>query len=358
VAILGTGLVGGSVGLRLIRARPKVALVGFDRDPAVARRAKERGAVTEVAPTPQEAVAGADLVILAVPVDETEPALRAAALADRAVVTDVGSTKAAVVELGEALVGDRFVGGHPMAGSERHGIEAADAELFEDAWWILTPTSKTSSSAYRVVGDLVTSLGAKPIAVDPVAHDALVARLSHLPQLAASAVVAAAASQEGQESLLGLAAGGFRDVTRIAASHPDMWVSILRSNRDAVLEALGGLQGSLDTLRDAIDGRDWEGLRSFLEGTRRSRLELFAKHVHGGDPVALSLLIPDRPGVLAEVTTAAGELGVNIEDLQIFHSTEGGRGRLELVVAGEKAAGLLLERLRALGYHVEIGLPE
>ncbi|MGH3371968.1 MAG: prephenate dehydrogenase dimerization domain-containing protein, partial [Nocardioidaceae bacterium] len=240
------------------------------------------------------------------------------------------------------------------AGSERHGIDAADPALFEDAWWILTPTEMTSSTAYTRVASLAGVLGSHPVALDPATHDSLVARLSHVPQLAASALVDVAATAGDREALLELAAGGFRDVTRIAASDPALWVAILRSNRPAVLEALGRVTGSLEHAGMLIQQQRWGELAGWLERARRARLDLFAKPVMGAEPVALALLVPDRPGVLAEVTTAAGSLGANIEDLRIIHSTEGGRGRLELVIAGRAAAAALADALTALGYRVEL----
>jgi prephenate dehydrogenase len=217
---------------------------------------------------------------------------------------------------------------------------------------VVTPTAATSSEAYGLVTDLIAAVGAKPVAVDPEVHDALVARLSHVPQLAASALVDVAVSAGDREALLGLAAGGFRDVTRIAASNPDLWVAIIRSNSKAVLEGLAGLRERLSGLEEAIAQRRWDELRGWLGDARRARLELFSKPEYPGEPVALSMLVPDRPGVLAEVTTAAGELGANIEDLRIVHSTEGGRGRLELVVAGTEPAELLTAKLMRLGYSV------
>jgi prephenate dehydrogenase len=358
IAILGTGLVGGSVGLALRRSDPVATIVGFDVAPGEADRAKARGAVTEAAGTAADAVAGAAVVVLAMPVDRIPGACAelAEAVPADAVVTDVGSAKVEVVRRGEASFGPRFVGGHPMAGSERHGIEAADDALFEGAWWILTPTATTSSDAYGRVLELVAGAGAKPISVEPEAHDALVARLSHLPQITASAIVEVAISSGDRETLLGLAGNGFRDVTRIAASNPGLWVAIIRSNRAAVLEALDGLGARLDRVAGMVRDAAWDDLGSWLDRSRKARLELFAKPEYGGEPVALSMLVPDRPGVLAEVTTAAGELGANIEDLRIVHSTEGGRGRLELVVAGQEPAELLSAVLQAIGYHVTTGL--
>jgi prephenate dehydrogenase len=144
-------------------------------------------------------------------------------------------------------------------------------------------------------------------------------------------------------------------VTRIAASDPDLWVAVLRSNRRAVLEALDGLGDRMAALRAMVGEGRWGELKVFLERARSARMGLFAKPDYGGEPVALKMLVPDRPGVLAEVTTAAGRLGANIEDLRIVHSTEGGRGRLELVVAGAEQAEVLGDALAALGYHVERG---
>lgn len=358
VAVLGTGLIGGSVALGLRAGGARV--VGYDRDPEVMVQGLRRGAFDDTAPEPGEAVRSADLVVVAAPVNETE-ALCLAVLDDvgpDTVVTDVGSAKSHVVSACEGLLGSRFVGGHPMAGSERHGIGAADPELFQDAWWIVTPTATTSSAAYRTVSALATTLGARPVALDPDDHDQLLARLSHLPQLASSALVAAAVASEDKESLLGLAAGGFRDVTRIAASDPALWVTILRANRKAVLEAMDDYAGSLGQVRELLDKERFEDLEAYLARSRSARRDLFGKPEMHDVPVALAMPVLDRPGVLAEVTTAAGALGANIEDLRIVHSTEGGRGRLELIVAGEGPAARLTEALRELGYRVERGRPE
>lgn len=357
MAVLGTGLIGGSIALGARARNRRLPVVGYDDNAGSATAALNRGALSSVADSLEDAVAGADLVVLAMPVDLIPAACErlASAVRDDAIVTDVGSTKAAVVAAGEAAFGPRFVGGHPMAGSERHGIEAADGRLFEDAWWVITPTAITSSEAYARIGALAQSLGAKTVAVDPDSHDALVARLSHVPQIAASALVDMAVTGGDREALLGLAGAGFRDVTRIAASNPDLWVAILRSNRAAVLEGLQALNKRIEGIADVIATGAWDELRMWLDTARSARLELFAKPDHGGEPIAISMIVPDRPGVLAEVTTEAGRLGTNIEDLRIVHSTEGGRGRLELIVAGEAAADILSEALDRLGYRVERG---
>jgi prephenate dehydrogenase len=355
ISILGTGLIGGSVGLALKAARPGLRVIGYDTDPNSAAGAVKRGAVDEAAASLGEAALGADLVLLCMPVDLIPQTLEELGETARssALISDVGSAKTMVVEQGERLFGRFFVGGHPMTGSERHGIEAADGELFRDAHWVLTPTSVTASESYAVVAGLVTMLGARPVALDPSSHDALVARLSHLPQLAASAIVELAAGAGDRTALLGLAGPGFRDVTRIAASDPDLWVAVIKANTKAVVDSLTVLEERLGHLGKAIEAGRWSYLKDFLGAARQARLELFAKPEYGGRPVALSMMVPDRPGVLAEVTTAATKLGANIEDLRIVHSTEGGSGRLELVVAGEDRAERLVEDLVDLGYHVD-----
>lgn len=352
VTIVGTGFLGGSLGLAL---KGRHQRTGFDINADEAEAARAGEALDRVAASVAEAVAGADLVVLATPVAASIELLGTLHPGPGTVVTDLGSTKSAVVEVGLTAAGPRFVGGHPMAGSERHGFAAAHADLFQGAWWILTPVEQTSAAAYRAVATLTGEVGARPVALAPETHDGLVARISHLPQLVAAAVVAVAAVED--RSMLGLAAGGFRDVTRIAASPTPMWLDIIRSNHEAIVEALEALTGELDTTIALVKAQQWERLGERMEAARHARRTLFIKDVEGGDPVPLTLLIPDRPGVLAEVTTAAGELGVNIEDIEIFHSPEGGRGRLEIVVAGRGAAETLTTRLSALGYHVDLGLP-
>lgn len=354
IAILGLGLIGGSVALAA-RAAAEAEVVGYDPDPAAERAAIARGAVTTWAASACDAVRGADVVVLSLPVDRIPAACGdvASCVEAHAVVTDVGSAKGDVVAAGESAFGGRFVGGHPMAGSERHGMDAAHATLFDDAWWILTPTSTTSAAAYAIVAELVSSLGARPVAVPPDVHDALVARLSHVPQLAASAMVDVAASGEGRAELLHLAGAGFRDVTRIAASNPETWVAIVRANRPAVLEALDGFRGRLADVHRMVAAGRWDELGEWLAAARRARIELLVKPAWRGQPVTLALTVPDRPGVLAEVTAVAARLRVNLEDVRIVHSTEGGRGRIELVVDGDANADVLARALGDAGFRVE-----
>lgn len=352
VAVLGTGLVGGSVGLAARARGWKV--VGFDLDEARAARAVAVGAIDEQAGSLAEAVTDADLVVVAVPVGRVAEVAIAALDAGAPLVTDVGSVKAAAVEAVEAArpgAGAHFVGGHPMAGSEQDGLDGADAEMFVGATWVLTPTATTDPAAFGAIRDFAVALGAEVIAVSPRHHDALVAVVSHVPQLAATTLMDVAARRgEEHATLLRLAAGGFRDMTRIAASHPAIWPDICLANREAIVTSLDDYLVALAGVRDLVAGADRGGLLELLERARAARRNLPAGTPTGAALVELLVPVPDRPGVLAEVTTAAGVLGVNILDLEIAHSGEGSRGVLVLVVP-EASAAVFEDALTARGYH-------
>jgi prephenate dehydrogenase len=262
--------------------------------------------------------------------------------------------KAAVVRAVEEArpeAAARFVGGHPMAGSEQDGLDGADADMFQGATWVLTPTSTTDPGAYEVVHDLAASFGAEVLAVSPDRHDALVALVSHVPQLAATTLMDVAATRnEEHATLLRLAAGGFRDMTRIAAGHPAIWPDICVANRDAIVAGLDDYLGALQQVRALVADSDRNGLLDLLERARAARRNLPVGMPVDAELVELRVPVPDRPGVLAEITTAATELGVNIVDLEIAHSAEGPFGVLVLVVPADGAPALE-EALADRGYH-------
>jgi prephenate dehydrogenase len=263
------------------------------------------------------------------------------------VVTDVGSVKASIMA---AVADPRFVGGHPMAGSEQEGVDGADPDLFAGAVWVLTPTAATDDAAYALVRSVVKELGAEVVALAPEHHDALVAVVSHVPHLTAASLMDLADGRATEHrALLRLAAGGFRDMTRIAAGHPGIWPDICAENRTAIVDVLDGLLASLRSVRDVVANDDRAGLLTVLERARAARANLPSRLVGAEDLCEVRVPVPDRAGVLAEVTTLAGTLDVNIADLEIAHSSEGDQGVLILLV--EDAAA---ERLRAgladLGY--------
>ncbi|HXQ43743.1 MAG TPA: prephenate dehydrogenase [Acidimicrobiales bacterium] len=326
-AVVGTGLIGGSIGLAL-RARGW-HVTGQDADPARAERALRAGALDAVGFDP-----AARVTFVATPLDAVTKEV--AAVLDRAgrhaetVVTDVAGVKGPVV----AAVDDpRFVGGHPMAGSEQVGLDGADPELFVGATWVLTPTAGTDPASYARLQAVVVSLGAEVVALSPEQHDALVAVVSHVPHLTAATLMNLADRQaEKHAALLRLAAGGFRDMTRIAAGQPGIWPDVCADNAPAIVEAFDILLADLTAMRDRVASGDRAGLLAVLDHAAVARRSLPSRAVRPERLTEIRVPVPDRPGVLAEITTLAGDLGVNIADLEIAHSAEGERGVLVLVV--------------------------
>jgi prephenate dehydrogenase len=339
--VVGCGLVGGSIGLALRAAGWRVS--GDDADPSRAARALARGAIDATGLDPD-----AEVTFVCTPVQSVPELARRALAETRGFVTDVGSVKRSVVG---AVDSPRFVGGHPMAGSEQEGVEGADAAMFAGATWVLTPTEGTDPDAFAAVRAAVAATGADVVAVDPERHDELVALVSHVPHLTAAALMGLAATAADEHAtLLRLAAGGFRDMTRIASGHPGIWLDICAENREAITATLDRLIAQLRALRAVVDEGDRAALLAALERARAARVNLPARAA--GRPEALAEVrvpVPDRTGVLAEVTTLLGELLVDIVDLEIAHSAEGDRGVLLLLVdAGQ--ADLVRGALFARGY--------
>lgn len=341
VAVVGTGLIGTSIAMAAARAGDQVR--GFDADPDAAAAAAERSGLS-VAPSLQDCVAGATLVFVCTPVPELpELVVEALRLAPDAVVSDVGSVKShLLVEVEARSVGAdlrRYVGGHPMGGSERSGPEHASASVLDGVVWVLAAPAGGDEAAVRRLETWVERIGAKPVRMDAERHDRLVAIVSHLPQVASTALMGLAATEEaGEPEILLLAAGGFRDLTRLAASNPHLWSDIVLANRDAIARALDLYVERLVSMRDLVLAGDAPSVEERFAVAKAARLTLAAKpQVRSGVGV-LQVPVPDRPGVLAELTAAMSEAAVNIEDLQIVHSPEGGRGTVHLTVAASSVA--------------------
>lgn len=338
--MVGTGLIGASIALAL-RARGW-HVTGHDHDPVRAEEARRRDVLDAVGHDP-----GAEITFVATPVSAVAGAARRA-LASGGVVTDVGSVKAPIVA---NVASPRFVGGHPMAGSEQEGLQGADAELFEGATWVLTPTEDTDPAAFARVRSVVSALGADVVAVTPERHDALVALVSHVPHLTAATLMRLASGRADEHGvLLRLAAGGFRDMTRVAAGHPGIWPDICAENAPAIVELLGSLEQALAEVRALVAAGDRAGLLAALEQARAARMNLPARVAEPGRMAELRVPVPDRLGVLAEITTLATELGVNIDDLEIAHSSEGEAGVAILLVDAGVVERLAVA-LGARGYH-------
>ncbi|MBF6556645.1 MAG: prephenate dehydrogenase/arogenate dehydrogenase family protein [Acidimicrobiales bacterium] len=342
--IFGTGLMGASIGMALRERGWQVG--GVDTADGVAARAVELGALNDEGIDHR-----ADLVVVATPV-HAAPQIIAGIMGSTdwkpgVVVTDVGSVKGPLVS---AIDHPSFVGGHPMAGSEQVGVEGASGDLFVGATWVLTPTEVTDPAAYALLRSVLADLGANVVALDPARHDALVAVVSHVPHLTAATLMDLAAGM-GQEhaALLQLAAGGFRDMTRIAAGQPSIWPDICDDNAEAIVSTLDLLIDALGAMRRRVAERDHESLLEILGRAASARRTLSERAPQPEELVEVRIPVPDRTGAIAEVTVLAAELGINIVDLEIAHSVEGDRGVLVLVV-DTLSAPTLLATLSDRGY--------
>jgi prephenate dehydrogenase len=356
IAILGVGLIGGSIGLAA-RERAGAEVCGYDPDERVRTLALELGAIDERAMDIAGAVWDADVVFVATPVGALGATVRAAlaAAGPEVVVTDVGSTKRAVAEAGVA--DERFVGGHPLAGAETAGVEHARADLFDGATWYLTPArGSTAGVLYERLHRLLTSFGAQPAAIDADTHDRLMASVSHLPHVLANLLVAQAASALGGEEDQRLLAVGpsFRDATRVAGANTAIWADIYLSNRDALIAGIDGLTTRLGEVRAALQAGDAAAVSAWNERARADREALLGTGlVVGGEQVLeLRASVPNRPGVIAELALALGQAGVNIVDLALSPSEDNRQGVVALWVSGEPHATRAQELIADLGFPV------
>ena len=339
--VVGIGLIGGSIGMAL-RARGW-HVSGVDLDEATLAAAVDMGALDRIGWD-----ADAEVTFVATPVGQLATAVtEALAVAPTGLVTDVGSVKAPVVD---AVADARYIGGHPMAGSEQEGVDGADPEMFVNATWVLTPTAATNGDALARVRSVVASLGAEIITLSPDRHDSLVAIVSHVPHLTAAALMGIASARSTEHAaVLRLAAGGFRDMTRVAAGHPGIWPDICSENATAIDEVLSDLIAALEAVRSEVVDGDRPGLLRRLETARTARISLPTGAPRPSELVEVRVPVLDQQGELASLTLLATDLDVNIYDLEIAHSAEGDRGVVLLIVEATQSERLC-GGLMAKGY--------
>ena len=362
VSILGTGLIGGSLGLTWKERRPDCTVVGHDR-PEVLETAEARGAIDEKAADPVTAVEGADLVVLATPLATILRMLEAIGdhVADDTIIMDVGSVKQPVLDqAADVLPPDvPFLGGHPMAGAEQSGIDHADALLFENAVYVLCLPDGQDEAALdgplAAAVDLVETTGARPLVLPPERHDRLVAAVSHLPQLLAvslvNTVAAADDPDEAHNLALELAGGGFRDMTRIADSPFDMWRDILVGNEGAIHDALSSFRRTLRSLRNRLLEDDLEGLEEAFTDAQSARDAVPGDTKGFLHPLAdVYVRAPDEPGIIHELSGHLVEADLNIKDIELQKIREGTGGTFRLAFADAAAADAAVEALQAADY--------
>ena len=346
--IVGLGLIGGSIALAL--QEQGWTTTGSDKNVETELRALKLGVISGTNASP-----ATSLIFICTPaghVVQVAQALLSRFGSEDVVVTDVAGVKGSI---SSQIVDSRFIGGHPMAGSEMRGVEGARANLFTGCTWVLTPSATTSPDIYAKLHGVLRGLGASVMALEASDHDRMVAMASHVPHLVAGALMNEASQMaQSDGALLRLAAGGFRDMTRISAGDPSIWPDILFENEEAVLTGLARLQGRITEIATLMREKNREALLASLSSAAEARRRLPGSATLAENLVEIRIPVPDRPGVLAEITTLASELQINIFDIEIAHSVEGSPGVLLLSLEG-KQASVLLEALGVRGFSAGIG---
>lgn len=349
VVIAGVGLIGGSIGLGIRQRFLAETVAGLDPDPEALDTAQWLGIIDETHLEPGEWLRDAELVILASPVRTLEEVASSITpyLNPSAIVTDVGGVKATIVDAFRHI---RFVGGHPMAGSERFGVVNADAALLENAVWVLTPAGHTDRDALARVEEFVTHLGARPLHVDPEQHDRLVAAVSHVPYLMSLALTQLVQVDRDRDLLMLLAAGGFRDLTRVASGSPRMSRDMVVNNRDAVRDTLASLASHVERLRELLD--DPDALLNTATQAKRTRDSIpIVRRSLLPARFEVTIAVPDKAGQLGIITQALGQAGVNIKEIEVLGIREAG-GAVRLAFDDEDGLKRGAQALREAGYEL------
>ncbi|WP_198957410.1 prephenate dehydrogenase [Paenibacillus selenitireducens] len=356
ITIFGVGLIGGSLAL-CFKGKPGITVVGHSIFPEEVQKYIDRHVVDIATTSMEEAASDADFIFLCVPVGKLASYLQQLSqmtLKEGCIITDVGSTKASIAACAKQtdLQNVTFIGGHPMAGSERSGVEAASSILFENAYYVLTPEENVSEEAYTRLADLLQHTRAQIVRVDPKQHDDIVGAISHLPHLIAVALVNQVRQYNENNTLYqSLAAGGFRDITRIANSDPYIWRDILLNNKDVLLKLLQDWNGQVESFIDILKREDGEGIvQEFSQaGAFRSQLPERRKGMITS-LYDVYINVPDTPGIIGRIATELGNHELNLSNLQIIESREDVPGVLRLSFRNEKDWDRAQQLLPTLGF--------
>lgn len=326
VTIIGLGLIGGSLGLALKR-RSDIQVTGFDQSPKTLEEAYRRGIIDRIAPTVEEACLRADYIFFATPVNTTIGMIQEAAtweLKEDVIITDTGSIKGSIMKTASALIekGITFIGGHPMAGSHKSGVSAAKEQLFENAYYILTPDSRTHTEKVERLRKLLAPTKGKVVVLDAEEHDRMTAIVSHFPHLIASSLVGRLAlQQEDQPFVQELAAGGFRDLTRIASADPVMWRDITTQNREELLQQLDGWFVEMSNVREMLLSNDPEKIYAYFAEAKKFRDDLpLTSQGALYMTFDLHIDIPDHPGIISEITKILANERISITNIRIVET--------------------------------------
>jgi prephenate dehydrogenase len=343
VFVVGLGLIGGSMALAIKKAHPNVVIIGYDVNENELKLARTLKVIDEVASSLEQGVREADLIILATPVMQTEKILAempVSVLKENVIVTDVGSTKQRIVKHAEQLgkKGITFIGGHPMAGSHKSGVVAARAHLFENAFYVLTPTNDVAAEDVERLKEWLKGTKAQFVVLSPKEHDRITGVISHFPHIIAASLVHQAQQYEKENPLVSrLAAGGFRDITRIASSNPEMWRDIFIHNKDELLALFDGWISEMQKLRSIVEEENSEAIYRYFLQAKQFRDGLPSR-TKGAIPSFYDLYVdvPDYPGVISEITGYLAKEQISITNIRIIETREEIYGVLRLSFQSEE----------------------
>ena len=345
---------GGSLALAAKAAAGVDEIIGFDSDPAALEEALRLGVITETAGTASEAAAYADLVVVSTPVGSIRALVEECASADPRprLITDMGSTKAVIMQGLSPEARAIFVGGHPICGAADSGVRYARPDLFQDATYFLCTTGEAFPKLYAMLQEFVHDLGARPTHIDAATHDRLVAVISHLPHVLANALMEYAGGFDaGGKRALQWVGASFTDLTRVAGANPPMWRDIFLENREALSESVRAVSELLGEFSSYLATADADGIVSSIQSAAGYREEMLEfADITPGTLHRVTVRIPDVPGVIADVMTALGEARINVEDLTLHHVSRTVGGDLEVFVSGQEAAQQAERLFNSLGY--------
>lgn len=359
VCIVGLGLIGGSIALSVRREHDAV-ITGVDINEERLQLAKTLDVIDQFA-TLEDAAKIADLIVLSTPVQQSEKIIDQLAncsLKPGVIVTDVGSTKEEIVEHAKLLIGKgiQFIGGHPMAGSHKSGVEAARAHLFENAFYILTPMNDDQNDSVSRLKDWLKGTKANFVEMSPQQHDQLAGAVSHFPHIIAASLVHQIANLEKEKPIVTrMAAGGFRDITRIASSNPEMWRDILIHNKEMLLDLFDSWKDEMETIKQMIVDQNGDAIFNYFTDAKNFRDGLPVRK-KGAIPAFYDLFVdvPDYPGVISEVTAILAKAEISITNIRIIETREDILGVLRLSFRSEDDRGRAVEILNKHNYETYI----
>lgn len=315
VAVIGTGLIGGSIGLAAHKYCD-AEVAGFDLDQAALRLAKEQGAITVLADSIEKAVQNASVVIVATALSTTKEVVEAVLrFADQtALVTDTGSVKSFICD---DVSDQRFIGGHPLAGSELCGVGAARADMFHGATWYLTPTKNVKNELLERAHQLIRQIGASPQIIDPQGHDRIIATVSHLPHILANVLATSAASQFQELDQIPVQGPSLRDMTRVAGANPEMWASIYRFNQDALLATIDRYMKTLSQARQRVANSTRSELIQWQQDVASQRSQMLNNALSSDSLTQLQVAVTNKPGSVAEIALALAKAKISILDMSL-----------------------------------------